>query len=62
MDKGAELVLIEFKEGNLPEGPPEKIKISGKEMLSLVYNAGFKLIKDNSTILPYENYFIFEKQ
>jgi ubiquinone/menaquinone biosynthesis C-methylase UbiE/YHS domain-containing protein len=62
MDKGAKLVLIEFKEGNLPEGPPEKIKISGKEMLSLVFNAGFKLIKENSTLLPYQNYFVFEKQ
>lgn len=61
MTKGSKLVLIEFKEGNLPEGPPENIKISGTEMISLVCNAGFKLIKENSTLLPYQNYFIFGK-
>jgi ubiquinone/menaquinone biosynthesis C-methylase UbiE len=62
MEKGDKLILIEFKEGKLPEGPPENIKICGKEMLSLVCKAGFKLIKEDSTLLPYQNYFIFEKQ
>jgi ubiquinone/menaquinone biosynthesis C-methylase UbiE len=62
INKGAKLILIEFKEGNLPEGPPEKIKISGKEMLTLVSRAGFTLIKNNTTILPYQNYFVFEKK
>ena len=28
MRPGARLVLIEFKEGNLPEGPPEAVKIT----------------------------------
>lgn len=60
--KGVKLILIEFKEGNLPEGPPEKIKISGKEMLALVTKAGFTLIHKNTTILPYQNYFVFEKK
>jgi arsenite methyltransferase len=62
LNRGTKLILIEFKEGNLPEGPPEKIKISGKEMLALVNGAGFSLIKDNTTILPYQNYFVFEKK
>ena len=62
MEKGAKLVLIEFKEGKLPQGPPENIKISGKEMVSLVSNAGFTLVKENKTLLPYQNYFEFEKK
>jgi ubiquinone/menaquinone biosynthesis C-methylase UbiE len=62
INKGTKLILIEFKEGNLPEGPPEKMKISAKEMLTLVSGAGFALIKKNTTILPYQNYFVFEKK
>jgi 2-polyprenyl-3-methyl-5-hydroxy-6-metoxy-1,4-benzoquinol methylase len=60
--KGTKLVLIEFKEGNLPEGPPEKMKISAKEMLTSVSGAGFAFIKKDTTLLPYQNYFVFEKK
>jgi ubiquinone/menaquinone biosynthesis C-methylase UbiE len=62
INKGAKLILIEFKEGNLPEGPPENIKISAKEMLTVVKAAGFELIENNTSILPYQNYFVFEKK
>ncbi|MFH0974394.1 MAG: class I SAM-dependent methyltransferase [Spirochaetota bacterium] len=61
MRKGSKLVLIEFKEGNLPEGPPKKMKIPGKEMLSIVTEAGFKLVKQNNDLLPYQYYYEFEK-
>ncbi len=62
INKGTKLILIEFKEGNLPEGPPEKIKISGKEMVTLINGAGFSLVEKNLTLLPYQNYFVFEKK
>jgi len=61
MKKGSRLVLVEFKEGSLPEGPPEKIKISGKAMLALMDKAGFKLLKQDYTMLPYQNYYEFIK-
>ena len=62
LNKGTRLILIEFKEGNLPEGPPEKIKITSKEMISSVSGAGFILIKKNTILLPYQNYFEFIKK
>jgi ubiquinone/menaquinone biosynthesis C-methylase UbiE len=62
LNKGTKLILIEFKEGNLPEGPPEKIKISGKEMVELVSGAGFALVEKNVTLLSYQNYFVFKKK
>ncbi len=62
MNKGKKLILIEFREGNLPEGPPEKIKISGKEMIGLVTKSGFTLVKKDPIALPYQNYFVFEKK
>lgn len=62
INKGTKLILIEFKEGNLPEGPLEKMKISAKEMLTSVSGAGFAFIKKDTTLLPYQNYFVFEKK
>jgi hypothetical protein len=35
MRPGAKLVLIEFKEGKLPEGPPEHGKIPRADLLKL---------------------------
>ena len=62
MKKGARLILIEFKEGNLPEGPPEKIKISETEIITIVINAGFAKIYADNTLLPYQTFFVFKKQ
>jgi ubiquinone/menaquinone biosynthesis C-methylase UbiE len=62
ISKGTKLILIEFREGELPQGPPEKMKITSREMLTLMTVAGFTLIKKDSTLLPYQNYFEFEKK
>ncbi len=61
MDKQARLIIIEFKEGTLPEGPPERIKISGSKMKELVKAAGFQMIRENTNILPYQYYYEFIK-
>src|SRR4030067_1189372 len=57
MKKSSKLILIEFKEGNIPEGPPASIKITSKEMLSLMAGAGFKLIKQHSRLLACQYYY-----
>ncbi len=62
MKKDSHLILVEFKEGKLPQGPPEHMKISGKEMVTLVARAGFDLVKKDSRLLPYQNYFEFVKK
>ena len=62
MKKGSRLVLIEFKEGKLPEGPPEDIKISLKKMISIVENAGFMIVKQNVMLLPFQYYLEFKKE
>jgi len=62
LNSGTRLILIEFKEGNLPEGPPEKIKISAKEMQSTVSSVGFVFVLKDTALLPYQNYFEFTKK
>jgi ubiquinone/menaquinone biosynthesis C-methylase UbiE len=62
MKKGAQLILIEFKEGELPEGPPEKIKISQTEIIRLAISAGFTRISVDTELLPYQTFLVFKKQ
>jgi ubiquinone/menaquinone biosynthesis C-methylase UbiE len=61
MKAGARLVLIEFKEGKLPEGPPESAKIGHDQLLASVTKAGLKLVSDEARMLPYQTFMIFRK-
>ena len=58
---GARLVLVEFKEGDLPQGPPEAMKIPKQSMIELVSDAGFVLAGDRSDLLPYQSFLVFSK-
>jgi ubiquinone/menaquinone biosynthesis C-methylase UbiE len=61
MKPGARFVLIEFKEGKLPEGPPEAAKITGKQLLELVTQAGLALESERGDLLPYQVFLVFRK-
>ena len=61
MKSGSRLALVEFKEGRLPEGPPEGMKISRARLVSLVTGAGFALEKEHEGLLPYQVYLVFRK-
>ncbi len=61
MLQGAKLVIIEFKEEKLPIGPPEKMKIPANKIISLLNQAGYKLLKRDMGLLPYQTVFVFEK-
>ena len=59
--KGSKLSIIEFKPGKLPEGPPDEIKIPAEQIILMVKEAGFRLLKRDGDLLPYQTYFLFEK-
>lgn len=61
MKCGAKVALIEFKEGDLPEGPPESLKIGKPEMIDLMKNAGFEWLEEKKGLLPYQHVLIFKK-
>jgi ubiquinone/menaquinone biosynthesis C-methylase UbiE len=61
MKPGARLVLIEFKEGNLPEGPPESAKIPRKKLIELVTEAGLRFDSEKPDLLPYQVFLVFGK-
>ena len=61
MKPGARFVLIEFKEGKLPEGPPEAVKIPRKELIELVSQAGLPFESEKPDLLPYQVFLVFRK-
>ena len=61
MRSGSKLVLLEFKEGDLPEGPPESVKIPRDELVSLVTKAGLVLDSEQADLLPYQTFLVFRK-
>lgn len=61
MRKGARLVMIEFKEGRLPEGPPENAKIPRAQLIRLVTAAGLTLESEKPNLLPYQAFLAFRK-
>ncbi len=61
MKPGARLVVVEFKQGKLPEGPPDSAKLPRAEILRLVTGAGLVLDGEKPDLLPYQTYFVFRK-
>ena len=61
MKPGAKLVLVEFKEGPLPQGPPEKMKIPLAELKKIVTKAGLVLVGEKPGLLPYQHVLVFRK-
>lgn len=61
MKVGARSALIEFKAGNLPEGPPEAAKIPRAQLLQLVTATGLTLGAEKASLLPYRTFLLFRK-
>jgi 2-polyprenyl-3-methyl-5-hydroxy-6-metoxy-1,4-benzoquinol methylase len=61
MHKGARLALVEFKEGKLPEGPPEAVKLSRAQLVTMATDAGLVLDSEKSALLPYQTFLVFRK-
>jgi len=61
MQPGSRLVLIEFREGELPEGPPAAVKIPKSEVMDLVEGAGLGLVEEKTGLLPYQYLLVFGK-
>jgi len=61
MPSGARLVLVEFKEGDIPEGPPETMKLPRADLVKLVTDASLVLVEERPELLPYQTFLVFKK-
>lgn len=59
MKPGARLVVVDFKEGPLPEGPPENAKVPKAVLLKMLQQSGFVLQSDRKDLLPYQTFLTF---
>lgn len=57
--KNGFLVVIDFKEGDVPKGPPAHMKIPASQMISELKAAGYK-VSIHSDILPYQHILVAE--
>ena len=60
LSAGDRLVLIEFREGSLPHGPPEGTKIPRARLLEMATQAGLELKTDHPSLLPYQYMMTFQ--
>lgn len=51
MEPGSRLVIVEFKEGELPEGPPAEKKTPKAKMIRQVVSAGFHKTQDRPNLI-----------
>ena len=58
---GAKLVVLEFREGELPEGPPASVKLKKSEVVDFVTRAGFVKVGEDAALLPYQYVLKFSK-
>ncbi len=61
MKAGSRFYMIEFHEGDIPQGPPESAKIPKDKIISYAQEAGLKLNREIENILPYQVFFEFTK-
>ncbi len=58
---GGRLVVLEFKMGSLPMGPPDSRKITPERVMDLTKKAGLTLTGEKKGILPYQHFYVFTK-
>lgn len=54
LKKGSLLVIVDFKKGDFPQGPPDSMKMSENEVVKELENAGFKKVTLDTQTLPYQ--------
>jgi len=62
MKPGAKFVVVEFKEGDLPEGPPKAAKIARAEIVALATGTGLQLVDEKADLLAYQTFLVFRKR
>lgn len=59
--RGGQLVIVDFRKGKLPVGPPDEMKLSAGQVISELGGAGYSLIR-RPEVLPYQYILIFRPE
>lgn len=61
MDAGSSFYIIEFHEGDIPQGPPENAKIPKEKLIDYASKAGLAFDREIEGLLPYQHFLAFKK-
>lgn len=61
LKKGGKLMIIDWKKGETPEGPPQELRVTEVTIESQMYKSGFSNISKYS-VLPYHHFLVGEKK
>jgi len=59
--KDGRVCIIDFKKGDLPQGPPDEMKLSAEEVIEEMKKAGYRLDRRDEQLLPYQYLMTFKK-
>ena len=60
LNERGRVAIVDFKEGELPFGPPPGMRVAPKEVVKEMEAAGFRLIESDEKTLPYQAIMLFE--
>ena len=52
--RGGKIILVDFKKGSMPVGPPEELKVSREDVIKDLQNAGFAQASSDVGSLQYQ--------
>ena len=55
-----EIIVVDFKKGELPVGPPDEMKLSAQEILAEAYQADITSARVDDKVFPYQYIIIME--
>jgi len=58
---GARVVIVDFKMGDLPVGPPDAMKVPPETIEAEMRAAGYERVERDGETLPYQNVFVFQR-
>lgn len=57
---GGRVAIVDFEMGDLPVGPPDRMKVPPDEIIREMQAAGYALTRDDRELLPYQALLIFQ--
>ncbi len=58
---GALVVVVDFKKGSFPVGPPDQMKVSPERIEDEMRTAGYRLLRAEHEALPYQFILVFQR-
>jgi SAM-dependent methyltransferase len=56
---GGRVVIVDFKMGERPVGPPERMKVAPETIIREMADAGYRVVLEDQTLLPHQNVLVF---